>query len=695
MITKSFKILLAVVLIAFYFVSAWQVNPVSAATKIADGSYSVDFKVLKDGTEETSMLDTYTQHPANVTVKDGIATIDMTLLHSDWITDFKVEENGSYVSPPVVSSDETNDTHTIRFTVSDLEAEQNVRVRVDIDALNYHHEYPAQIVYDISDLPQAEPDNPTETPDEGTENPDSGSETPDEGTENPDNGSETPDEGTENPDSGSETPDEGTENPDSGSETPDEGTENPDNGSGTPDEGTENPDNGSETPDEGTENPDNGSETPDEGTENPDDGINEDGFKDGEYSLAYKVLKDGTDEESRMSSYVVSPGKLTVADGKYQMEIGVNSSATITSFQAEQGGDYVDAEVISEDKAADTRVVAFPIEDINAKQNIRFQVEVPAFNYKQTYTVQFAYETEQETETPDNGSETPDPGTEAPENGENPEQGNENTDNGETPDPGNETPDNGETPEPGKNEPGDNTDVNEDGYADGIYSMDYKVLKDGTEEDSMMSNYVVSPGKLTIKDGKYHLAIGVNSSEWITSFQTEQNGEFADAEVVSEDEATNTRVVAFPIEDINEKQNVRVQVEIPEYNYYHTYTVQFAYDTDSMQLLDEDVKNPGDKGENPGNVTPINAPGGNDNTPGGNDTTPGGNDGSKTPSGNTTNLSYNSNDDNKSGTAGVNGQNTDNKIQNNPKTLDGSHIALYAGILLGSGLLLYRRFRRA
>ncbi|SDC40183.1 sortase B cell surface sorting signal [Terribacillus halophilus] len=621
--TKSFKVLLAAVLVAFYFVSAWQVNPVNAAAAIADGNYTIDFRVLKDGTEETSMLDTYTQHPANLTVKDGVATIDMTLLHSDWITDFKVEENGSYVSPPVVASDEANDTRTIRFTLGDLEAAQNVRVRVDIDALNYHHEYPAQIVYDISNLPQAEPESPTDTPDEGTESPDDGTETP-------------------------------------------------------------NPDNGSETPDQGTEDPDNGSETPDQGTEDPDNAVNEDGYKDGVYSLGYKVLKDGTDEESRMSSYVVSPGKLTVADGKYQMEIGVNSSATITSFQAEQGGQYVDAQIVSEDKEADTRVVAFPIDDINAKQNIRFQVEVPAFNYKQTYTVQFQYDTEQDTETPD-------PGTEEPDNGETPDLGTEDPDNSsETPDQGTEDPDNGETPDPGN----DNTDVNQDGYKDGIYSIDYKVLKDGTEEDSMMSNYVVSPGKLTIKDGKYQLEIGVNSSAWITSFQTEQNGEFVDAEVVSEDAAADTRVVTFPIEDINNKQNVRVQVEIPEYSYYHTYTVQFAYDTASMQLLDEDV-NPGNNnhsgnnnGENPGNVTP-NTPGGS-----GSDNTPSGNDDGKTPSGNTTNLNYDPNDDNKSGTPNVNGKDTSLNIQNNPKTFDSSHIALYAGLLLGSGLLLYRRFRR-
>ena len=50
------KIIVAMFLMIFTFVSTLQPLAVQAATKLADGEYSIGFKVLKDTSDEESMM---------------------------------------------------------------------------------------------------------------------------------------------------------------------------------------------------------------------------------------------------------------------------------------------------------------------------------------------------------------------------------------------------------------------------------------------------------------------------------------------------------------------------------------------------------------------------------------------------------------------------------------------------------------
>ena len=79
--------------------------------------------------------------------------------------------------------------------------------------------------------------------------------------------------------------------------------------------------------------------------------------------------------------------------------------------------------------------------------------------------------------------------------------------------------------------------------------------------------------------GKKYVAMTLKNSEWITKFQTENNGGFADAKVVSEDKAANTRVVEFEANDLFAKLNAKVKVDIDSMNYHHFYDVQIQFDT--------------------------------------------------------------------------------------------------------------------
>ncbi|MFB5764088.1 NEAT domain-containing protein [Paenibacillus medicaginis] len=118
--------------------------------------------------------------------------------------------------------------------------------------------------------------------------------------------------------------------------------------------------------------------------------------------------------------------------------------------------------------------------------------------------------------------------------------------------------------------------------ADGKYTINFTVLKDGTDSTSMMDSYTVKPANLTVTGGQAYVTLTLKNSSWITKFQTEQNGQYVDADVVSTNAAANTRVVGFPVANLDAKLNAYTEVVIPVLGYNGKYDVQLKFDTASI-----------------------------------------------------------------------------------------------------------------
>ena len=218
----------------------------------------------------------------------------------------------------------------------------------------------------------------------------------------------------------------------------------------------------------------------------------------------------------------------------------------------------------------------------------------------------------------------------------------------------------------GTNNLNENPTVDPKNLKDGQYDIAFKVLKDKTEEISMMNQYVVSPARLTVKDGKKYVAMTLKNSDWITKFQTENNGGFADAKVVSEDKAANTRVVEFEANDLFAKLNAKVKVDIDSMNYHHFYDVQIQFDTTKIGAVGTVKEEPKNEPKNPvttpkvDNVKTVGTP------------------------------DFNRNADGKKKNEATN---NDSKKEKNSKTADTAQLGLYMVLLLGSLALLVRKYR--
>lgn len=133
-----------VVLFSFSFLS----SGVTAEAALKDGNYSVNYTILQGDSESVSMANDYFDKPATVTINGGKSIVSLQVNHSKWITGLWIE--GSEVS--VTSSSTANDTRKVQFPVSTLSSPVKAKIKVDIDddGLNYHHEYQIQLNFDES-----------------------------------------------------------------------------------------------------------------------------------------------------------------------------------------------------------------------------------------------------------------------------------------------------------------------------------------------------------------------------------------------------------------------------------------------------------------------------------------------------------------------------------------------------------------
>ncbi|MDQ0050075.1 heme-binding NEAT domain protein [Paenibacillus polymyxa] len=406
-----------------------QLSSVPAPSDVADGTYSINFNTLHATKDQPSAMAQYLLSPATLTVAKGQKEVSFTIKDSTTVTEFKTEQNGTLTDADIVSVDKTANTRIVKFKVADLDAILNAQVHVSTTYPGgvYEMDHKLRLQFDKNSI------------------------------------------------------------------------------SGT----------------------DNGS-TP--VTSN----------------LDFTLLKDGTSEKSMMDGYTEKPGTLVERKGKKYVQFTLKNSKQIDGFKVEQNGVVTNTTVVSENQTANTRVIEFEVKEVPAKLNAWVSINWPELNYVETYDVDLQL-----------GAATSpvDPGT-----------------------PG--------TPgTPGKN------------LADGTYSINFDALHATKDQKSAMAQYLLSPATLTVSKGKYEASFTIKDSTTVTEFKTEQNGTLTDADIVSEDKNANTRVVKFKVADLDAILNAQVHVSTtyPGGVYEMDHKLRLQFDRSSITA----------KGPDNGTTTPV------------------------------------------------------------------------------------------
>lgn len=114
-----------------------------ASAQLVDGTHSVKYQVNKPESNSPSIANDYFVKPAKVTVKNGVATVQITLKNSAWITKFQPPGGAT-----VISEDKGADTRVVQFTVKDLTKPVVTAMKIDINDINYHHEYSVSLIFE-------------------------------------------------------------------------------------------------------------------------------------------------------------------------------------------------------------------------------------------------------------------------------------------------------------------------------------------------------------------------------------------------------------------------------------------------------------------------------------------------------------------------------------------------------------------
>ncbi|MCR8844932.1 NEAT domain-containing protein [Paenibacillus sp. SC116] len=108
---------------------------------------------------------------------------------------------------------------------------------------------------------------------------------------------------------------------------------------------------------------------------------------------------------------------------------------------------------------------------------------------------------------------------------------------------------------------------------DGYYLVHFSILKNGTETPSIANTYIVSPALLHVVGTSRTVSFTVKRSKEINTLTI--NG--SSGSVVNVDHQKNTRVVAYTLPTLSGKHSGTVRIDWPEVKYHHTYDIQFAF----------------------------------------------------------------------------------------------------------------------
>ncbi|MCM3714048.1 NEAT domain-containing protein [Alkalihalobacillus oceani] len=502
------------------------------SSTLADGEYTIDFTFLKDGTDETSVMDDYTEKPATLLVDDGEYELHLTLTNSEWIKEFKVEQDGDYADADVIKSDTDADTRVVGFPVADLDEKINAFTHVVVTGVpeipGYDHEYEVQIQLHPDSLdPLVDPSDP------GEGSPGTPGEPSDPGEGDPGTPGEPSDPGEGDPSTPGEPSDPGEGDPSTPGEPSDPGEGDP----GTPGEPSD--------PGEGDPG------TPADPEEPADPAI-----ADGEYTIDFTFLKDGTDETSVMDGYTEKPATLLVDDGEYELHLTFTNSEWIKEFKVEQDGDYVDAEVIENDTANNKRIVGFPVADLNEKINAFTHVVVTGVPGLPGYDHEYEVQIQLHPDSLDPPSGPTEPG-----------------DGGE---PG--TP--GEPTDPGEGEPED-TELPQ--LEDGAYTVAYAAIRADNDDPSSMDGRFTKPATLLVENGKYYVSFALADTEYITELELQDpDGQWV------EFSTKDYEIEEFEIASLADMIDAKVSMRVPmgETVYENTQPFRIAFDPSTVKLAD-------------------------------------------------------------------------------------------------------------
>ncbi|WP_146200602.1 NEAT domain-containing protein [Paenibacillus agaridevorans] len=345
-------------------------------------------------------------------------------------------------------------------------------------------------------------------------------------------------------------------------------------------------------------------------------------------SLQFSVAHASGEEFSIMESYFQKPAVVTYVDeSTRKLILTIKDSSSVPEFRIKSGNSFADAELVSEDKSANTRTVSFNLTQSSNLIEAQVRTVVPAQQYDRTHTIRLNFNNVDNSALYtliDEAKKAHGAAVVGTAPGQYPEfaktsflaaiavAGKEAV---RIPSSSAQTLSAYQTLQRayetfqasyvGGNGPGNPTNPSNPGNqgpqypADGNYLVDFTVLKKGSESVSVMNQYVFTTALVKVTGGSKTVSFTLKQSKEITGFTL--NGSSGGGS--GTDSGTNTRVVTFSLSDLSGKIPGWVSIywdlssTIPGFIYDEQYDVDFKFNESSARSAGDQTTPPGGSGD--------------------------------------------------------------------------------------------------
>lgn len=131
----------------------------TAAPTVFGDTYNTPMQILENGTNSASYASAYFANLATVTPNGNQYTVTSTVTTDTSLGDYPVQMLSIDGSGVTTSRSQSGNKQTITysFVTSDLKARHNANIKVDVDSINYHHNYTVGLVLDTANVPAPAP----------------------------------------------------------------------------------------------------------------------------------------------------------------------------------------------------------------------------------------------------------------------------------------------------------------------------------------------------------------------------------------------------------------------------------------------------------------------------------------------------------------------------------------------------------
>lgn len=151
-LNRQSTVTMSMLALLLVFVIMLPLYPAKAAFTLADGEYTIDYKVLTADSDSVSIANDYWDKPAKLLVKDGVITVQLQLNHSEWIVEYTSVYNGSFSAVDVISRDRVADTRVVQFKVNDLSTPVESKIHVIVPDIDYDNHYTIRLAFDTESI---------------------------------------------------------------------------------------------------------------------------------------------------------------------------------------------------------------------------------------------------------------------------------------------------------------------------------------------------------------------------------------------------------------------------------------------------------------------------------------------------------------------------------------------------------------